>query len=84
MILSRYEISKEVKVLELEYLRRKLGMTQKELAALAGVQQNTVSQWEPGKRNPPSTALPLLASVLGCTIDELFGRSPPGDARDSA
>lgn len=71
--------------MELEYLRRKRGMTQKDIATLAGVQQNTVSQWESGKRNPPSSILPLLASVLGCTIDELFGRSPPDQAeRDSA
>lgn len=34
---------------------------------------------------PSAAKLPLLASVLGCTIDELFGRSPPDQAeRDSA
>lgn len=33
---------------------------------------------------PNAAKLPLLAEVLGCTIDELFGRSPPGEARDSA
>ena len=70
---------------QLRELRQERGLTQAQIASQTGVQQNTVSQWESGKRNPPSTTLPLLASVLGCTIDELFGRSPPGQAqRDSA
>lgn len=60
--------------MKLEELRKKNGMTQNELAALVGVQQNTISQWESGKRHPPSTTLPQLAKALGCTIDELFGR----------
>lgn len=60
--------------MRLEELRKKQGMTQNELAALVGVQQNTISQWESGKRHPTSTTLPRLANVLGCTIDELFGR----------
>lgn len=29
---------------------------------------------------PSAAKLPLLAEVLGCSIDELFGRSPPGEA----
>ena len=70
--------------MQLEELRKKNSMTQNELAAFLGVQQNTVSQWESGKRNPPSSILPRLADALGCSIDELFGRAPPGDARDSA
>lgn len=36
-----------------------------------------------GKSAAVSSAmkLPLLASVLDCTIDELFGRAPPGEVR---
>lgn len=38
--------------MKLEELRKKNGMTQSDLASMVGVQQNTVSQWESGKRNP--------------------------------
>lgn len=64
--------------MNLESLRKHAGMTQKELAELVHVKQNTVSQWESGKRQIPSSILPVIAQVLGCTIDELFGRAPPG------
>lgn len=63
--------------MELEKMRRGSGITQKELAEKVGVQQNTVSQWESGKRKVPSNLLPVLADILCCSIDELFGRLPP-------
>lgn len=66
--------------MEIEKIRRVSGMTQTELAKKVGVQQNTVSQWESGKRNIPSNLLPVLADVLCCTIDELFGRVPTREA----
>ena len=70
---------------QIRALRQERGLTQAQFASRIGAQQNTVSQWESGKRNPPSSILPQLAEVLGCTIDELFGRSPPDLAeRDSA
>lgn len=69
---------------QIRALRQERGLTQAQFASQIGAQQNTVSQWESGKRNPPSSILPLLASALGCTIDDLFGRSPPGEDRDSA
>ena len=62
--------------MKLEELRRAHGMTQTELAILAGVQQNTVSQWESGKRNPSIHFLINLAEIFGCTIDDLYGRGP--------
>lgn len=66
--------------MELEKIRRVSGITQRELAEKIGVQQNTVSQWESGKRKVPSNMLPVLADILCCSIDELFGRLPPGRA----
>lgn len=66
-------------------IRKAVGLTQQELSEKLGVQQNTVSQWESGLRNVPSKLLPVLADTLHCTIDELFGRSEPGEAeQDSA
>lgn len=63
--------------MRLEELRKKRGMTQHELAVLAGVQQNTISQWESGKRNPSVTRLISLAKIFDCTLDELYGRDQP-------
>lgn len=60
-----------------------LGLTQAELAERVSVTQSQVAQWERGAAMPSAAKLPLLAEALGCTIDDLFGRSPP-EARDSA
>lgn len=57
-------------------LRRERGITQAQLAALLGVQQNTASQWETGDRRPSSSILPRLAAALDCTIDELYEQVP--------
>lgn len=65
---------------QIRELRRKAGITQAKLAANLGFKSSsTITMWENGSRNPPSTMLPRLAQELDCTIDELFGRS-----RDSA
>ncbi len=58
-------------------------MTQAQLAANLGLKSpSAVAMWEKGDRKPPSTMLPRLASILHCTIDELYGQVPPD--RDSA
>lgn len=65
-------------------LRCKLGMTQAEFGEKLSVTQSLVAQWERGAVMPSSAKLPLIAAILGCTIDELFDKSPPGAERDSA
>jgi len=56
-------------------LRQAKGFTQAQLAVRLGLKSSsTVTMWETGSRNPPSTVLPNLANALGCTIDELYGR----------
>ena len=59
-------------------LRQQKGITQAQFAAMMNVQQNTVSQWETGCRNPASSILPQLADTLGCTLDELYEQGSPG------
>ena len=58
--------------MRLGVLRKEKGITQTFLASKLGVKQNTVAQWESGKRNPPAAKLPDLARLLGCTVDDLF------------
>lgn len=56
----------------LKILRRKYGLTQAELGEKIGVNQNTISNWESGKRNADFPNLSKLANVLKCTTDYLL------------
>ncbi len=57
-------------------LRKDKGMTQEQLAEKLGVSAQAVSKWENDISCPDITLLPLLASTLGVTTDELLGISP--------
>lgn len=59
----------------IKLLRRRSSVSQQELAGKVGVTQQAVAKWETGKSYPRGETLVKLASVLGCTIDELFGQS---------
>lgn len=65
-------------------LRQQRGITQAQLAAGLDLKSSsTITMWERGDRRPPSVILPRLADMLGCTIDELYGRGGE-EGRDSA
>jgi len=53
-------------------MRKENEMTQKELAEKLHVTDKAVSKWEKGKGYPEITLLPLIAGVLGITINELL------------
>lgn len=56
----------------LRQMRTRLGLSQQELADLAGVTRQTISGAENGQFIP-STAIALrLARIVGCTVEELF------------
>lgn len=55
----------------LKKYRIEAGMTQKELAEKLNASQNTISQYESGKRNPTVKNLLVIAGLLGCSVDEL-------------
>ena len=65
-------------------LRENIGISQEQLAVRLHTDRSTIAKWETGAAMPSATKLPLLADVLGCSIDELFGRAPPGSSRESA
>ncbi len=52
--------------------RRELGLSQRQLAKLVGVQPTTVSRWETGQGYPDQGIVGKLALELGITTDELF------------
>jgi len=53
-------------------LRKEKGLTQIELAYLIGVTDKAVSKWECGDGNPDIMTLPILANILGSTVDFLL------------
>lgn len=61
----------------LKFYREKVKMTQKELAQCLAVGQSTVSMWESTDAYPRGELLPIIADLLGCTIDQLYGRETP-------
>lgn len=61
-------------IVKIKEFRLKAGLTQNCLAKKLGVTQSVVAMWERGAAMPSSDRLPLLADILNCTIDALFGR----------
>ncbi len=53
-------------------LRVKLGLTQEELAAQAGVRRETIVFLEQGRYNPSLKLAHDIAQALGTSLDKLF------------
>ena len=59
-------------MVKLREIRIAMGVSQKRLAEMSGVPQQTISAIETGEReNPGVNTLRILADALGCTIDEM-------------
>ena len=54
-------------------LRKKMDITQEELATAIGVTNQSVSKWESGQCCPDIALLPALADFFEVSIDELMG-----------
>lgn len=63
--------------------RREMDLTQDELAGKLGVASQTVSHWENGITYPDIELLPLIARILGMSLDKLFGTSDEDRQRRS-
>lgn len=63
--------------------RKKLGLSQEELAEKLGVGHQALSRIEQGKMAPKMERLPILAKSLHCTVSDLF-RFDEGDSSDYA
>ena len=53
---------------ELQRARKKNGLTQEQLAELAGISERTLRSIERGAGNPSIEAVPSVANVLGLQI----------------
>lgn len=56
--------------------RKKLGYSQKQLAQILNVSQQTVGSWEVGRTEPDAKTLTKLANIFGVSVDYLTGHSP--------
>ena len=56
-------------------LRQDADKSQKEIAALLGIDQRTYSNYETGKREIPIRHLIVLADFYGTTVDYIVSRS---------
>lgn len=68
----RYEI---LKFENIRNLRLDNGYTQKQIAEMLGISQNTYSQYEIGVLNYPVDVVIKLADFYGTTTDYLLGRT---------
>lgn len=57
-------------------LRKKAGITQKELAANLGVALSTVAMWETGCRRPDYETLKKIAEFYGVSYNQLLSDCP--------
>lgn len=60
-------------------LRKKKGLTQKQLAGILGIDQTAVSNWERGKSLPDNSNQLKLANYFNVSRDYLLGRDPTDD-----
>ena len=56
-------------------LRQDADKTQREIAAILGIDQRVYSNYETGKREIPVRCLMALADYYGATLDYLTGRT---------
>lgn len=61
----------------IKFHRKRLGMTQEQLAERMGVSAQAVSKWENNLSCPDISVLPELAAIFGISVDELLGKNPP-------
>ena len=54
--------------------RKDQGLTQQQVADRLGIAQQTLAHYEGGRLRLPASLLPLLAQMLGQTVDELLGQ----------
>lgn len=58
-------------------MRKARDITQVQLAEALGVSQQTIQAYEVGRRRIPVSALPVVARIVGVSLEELFGEKKP-------
>lgn len=68
--------------LRLAEFRKKLSLSQEDVARIAGVSPKTEWNWEKGKSFPTLAQAVALSDAFNCTLDELAGRETPAGWTD--
>ncbi len=55
-------------------LRKQKDISQSKLGEIIGAAQNTICNWETGKRQPDNESLIKMADLFGVSIDYILGR----------
>lgn len=61
---------------QIAFHRKRLGLTQEQLAEKLGVTAQAVSKWETAQSCPDITLLPKLGEIFNISVDELLGKEP--------
>jgi transcriptional regulator with XRE-family HTH domain len=61
--------------------RKDHNLTQQQVADQLGIAQQTLAHYEGGRLRLPASMLPMLAQMLGLTVDELLGQASPKGKR---
>ena len=67
---------------QIRIARKKLGLSQEELAERAGVHHNTIARWERGELDPRGTSIAKHASALNTTVAYLTGETDAPERPD--
>ena len=59
---------------QIAFYRKKMELTQEELADQLGISSQAVSNWETEQNNPDEDLLLKMADIFDVTLDELYGR----------
>jgi transcriptional regulator with XRE-family HTH domain len=70
--------------MRLTELRQAAGLTQAQLAERIGVHPSNIGFWELSGTPPRGEVLPKLAHVLGVSVDEFLGVTPPKPKKQAA
>lgn len=62
--------------IKLKALRVNAEMTQEEAAAALGITKRTLQKWEDYTTSPTGAQLTRMASLYGCTLDDIFIPEP--------
>lgn len=63
---------KEVRLMTFQQARQRVGLSQRQVAEILGINQSTVCLWEQGKTAPRAAILPRVAQLYRCSIDDLL------------
>lgn len=63
-----------IAALSMRKMRKRTGMSRREVEEKSGVKAVTLKEWESAVIKPNVISLIHLANLYGCTLDELVGR----------